>query len=210
MVKFIKLFLLFWFLMIFVNVFSFNFDLNTTSIENSINRISDMVVIQNQKYIIIEKIERIVKYENKAIDDREIHEIANEIYTQNLKYENLNIDLICATITQESRWNSRELSQAGAKGLMQLMPYTASFLAEELGIKISSFEELYNSVINIKLGCKYLSLGVDFYGMEGGLVNYNAGPKWANHYKKTGEIVPLETQNYVPSIIGYYKEYQKL
>ena len=210
MIKFIKLFLLFWFLMIFVNVFSFNFDLNTTSIENSINRISDMVVIQNQKYIIIEKIERIVKYENKAIDDREIHEIANEIYTQNLKYENLNIDLICATITQESRWNSRALSPAGAKGLMQLMPYTASFLAEELGIKISSFEELYNSVINIKLGCKYLSLGVDFYGIEGGLVNYNAGPKWANHYKKTGEIVPLETQNYVPSIIGYYKEYQKL
>ena len=68
------------------------------------------------------------------------YEIADEIIKMTTKYDNLSVDLICATITHESAgtWNPEIKSPAGAKGLMQIMPATGMFVAAYEDISWSS------------------------------------------------------------------------
>ena len=72
----------------------------------------------------IQKVMKIIDQHNKEIPPTEAYEIANEIYEMSVKYTNLDVDLICATITHESAntWNPQIVSKANAMGLMQIMP----------------------------------------------------------------------------------------
>ena len=90
----------------------------------------------------------------------EKYSIANEIYKMSLKYNNLNVDLICATITHESAltWRKTIKSPVGAMGLMQIMPQTGILMAKKEGIEWKSAEKtLFDPITNIRLGCRYLS-----------------------------------------------------
>ncbi|CAB1074724.1 Soluble lytic murein transglycosylase (EC [Olavius algarvensis Delta 1 endosymbiont] len=81
--------------------------------------------------------------------------------------------LIAAQIYQESRFNPRAKSRAGARGMMQILPRTA----RSLGVKDS-----YNAVENINAGVRYLKRLYDNYSSIAGsdrmmlaLAAYNAG-----------------------------------
>lgn len=81
--------------------------------------------------------------------------------------------LIAAQIYQESRFNPRAKSRAGARGMMQILPRTA----RSLGVKDS-----YNAVENINAGVRYLKKLYDNYSSIAGsdrmmlaLAAYNAG-----------------------------------
>ncbi|HEY5561795.1 MAG TPA: lytic transglycosylase domain-containing protein [Clostridiaceae bacterium] len=109
--------------------------------------------------------------------------------------------LIESVINQESSFNAKAISSAGAMGLMQLMPGTA----KELGVK-----DAFNAAENIDGGTKYLKSLLDMYGnsKELALAAYNAGP---NALKRNGvddksEINRLstETRNYVSMVTKYY------
>jgi len=69
---------------------------------------------------------------NKEMPAAKKQAIADEILEMTLKYPNLDVDLICATITHESdrSWNPKIVSKAGAMGLMQIMPRTVSGLRD--------------------------------------------------------------------------------
>ena len=64
--------------------------------------------------------------------------------------------LLFALMRQESAFNVRAKSSAGARGLMQLMPRTASFIARDDRIHRSRREFLYQPEFNIELGQKYV------------------------------------------------------
>jgi soluble lytic murein transglycosylase len=142
------------------------------------------------------------------------YEIAKEIHNVSIKYENLNIDLICATITHESAgtWSPDITSKAGAMGLMQVMPTTGMFVAVYEDITWTSAEDiLFNPIYNIRIGSRYLSSLISLYDVDGGLAAYNGGERraalWLGSGKANG-ILAEETEKYVPAIMRLYDEYQ--
>lgn len=142
--------------------------------------------------------------------------IASEISAASMKYENLDIDLLCATITHESAftWNPQVISPAGAMGLMQVMPATGKFLARIEGVEWTTAQEtLLDPVISIRLGSRYLSSLIEIYEIDGGLAAYNGGgsmaARWIRMNKADG-VLYEETQNYVPAVLSLYHEFREL
>lgn len=101
------------------------------------------------------------------------------------------VDLFLRLVNQESGFRPDVTSPAGAHGLAQLMPGTAS----DLGVDIN------DPVQNLTGGAMYLRRQLDRFGTpELALAAYNAGP---GNVQKYGGIPPFEeTQNYVRSILG--------
>lgn len=88
--------------------------------------------------------------------------------------------LIFALIRQESRFGMTAGSSAGALGLMQIMPNTASFLENDASLRKGAKYKLLNPEYNIALGQKYIQhLMSDSYignNLIKILIAYNAGP----------------------------------
>jgi soluble lytic murein transglycosylase-like protein len=108
-------------------------------------------------------------------------------------------NLVRAVMKQESCFNSRALSNAGAVGLMQLMPGTA----DQMGIG-----NAWDPHQNIQGGIKYLGQMLrEFNGdKQLALAAYNAGP---GAVRKYNGIPPYrETQTYVSRIMAEYNSLQ--
>ncbi len=106
-------------------------------------------------------------------------------------------DFIRSVIKQESAGNARAVSPAGARGLMQLMPGTAS----QLGVNDSFSPEQ-----NVHGGTRYLRELLERYNGDAvkALAAYNAGPKAVDRYK--GMPPYSETRQYVQRVILDYNK----
>jgi soluble lytic murein transglycosylase-like protein len=103
-------------------------------------------------------------------------------------------------IQQESGFDPSAQSSAGASGLTQLMPGTAS----SLGVS-----NPLNPTESIEGGARYLSQLMSQFGgnSEDALAAYNAGPGAVQQY---GGIPPYaETQSYVSKVLGYAETYRQ-
>lgn len=131
-------------------------------------------------------------YSGDADVDSAINEMAE-------KY-NLDPALLAAMAEQESGFNQSAQSEAGAMGIMQLMPGTA----EGLGVDPSDLRG------NLEGGAKYLRQMLDKYNgdVEKALAAYNAGPGSLDSVN--GDISKLsgETQKYVPSVMERYNKFK--
>lgn len=131
----------------------------------------------------------------------------------------LNPMLVTALIRQESRFEPNIKSVAGAVGLMQVMPDTATYIANN--IKLKEFK-LDDPETNIKLGTWYLDYTHAEYSNNTMLAvaSYNAGPgavgSWLSKSKTQDpdefvENIPYdETRGYVKSVMGNYWNYLRL
>ncbi|MDZ7291603.1 MAG: lytic transglycosylase domain-containing protein [candidate division KSB1 bacterium] len=162
----------------------------------------------------LQKVMALISRYNPEMPSEKKYAIADEIYKMCIKYPNLNIDLICATITHESAmtWRPDIRSQAGAMGLMQIMPATGVVLAADEGIPWTSPEKiLYNPILNIRLGCRYLSNLISLYELDGGLAAYNGGEKRAAIWLANGKndrMLWAETRDYIPAVLKLYQEFR--
>lgn len=110
---------------------------------------------------------------------------------------NVDINLLMAIAKAESNFNPSATSSAGAMGVMQLMPSTAS----GLGIN-----DAYNARDNIMGGAQVISQNLERYdgNLSLALAGYNAG---CGNVDKYGGIPPFEeTQNYVKKVLDYYEK----
>ena len=100
--------------------------------------------------------------------------------------------LLEAVVWQESRWNTRAVSPAGARGLAQLMPGTA----RQLGVDSS------DPHANLEGGARYLRMQLDHFGgdIEKALAAYNAGPRRVERANGIPRI--RETREYVAAIMA--------
>jgi soluble lytic murein transglycosylase-like protein len=118
-------------------------------------------------------------------------ELAEVIYEEATRY-NHDPKLILAVIAIESEFHNWSVSEKGAKGLMQIMPYVAQSIAQELGIEWSGDRTLFNPILNIRMGIYYLSrLLLDFDDLELAVTAYNYGPTYVKGLIERKERVPL-------------------
>ena len=109
------------------------------------------------------------------------------------------VSLLHAIISAESGYNAEAVSRAGAVGLMQLMPATAS----RYGVK-----DRKDPIDSIRGGSRYFRYLLDLFDndIRLALAAYNAGE---NAVIKYGRRIPpyRETQNYVKRVLKFYEEY---
>jgi len=116
----------------------------------------------------------------------------NEMLAAAGHQHNLDADLLASVVKAESNGNTRAVSRAGARGLMQLMPKTAA----ELGV-----DDSFRADENVRGGSAYLNdLLVRYHdNIALALAAYNAGPAAVDKYHG---IPPYhETRAYVARVI---------
>jgi len=125
----------------------------------------------------------------------------NKIITQAAAKFNLDAALIKAVIKAESNFNHKAVSRAGAKGLMQLMPQTASSL---------NVDDVFHPGNNIEGGARYLRYLLNLYrgNLTLALAAYNAGEGAVAKYNY-GVPPYRETQNYVRRVLALYESYSR-
>jgi soluble lytic murein transglycosylase-like protein len=132
--------------------------------------------------------------------------------------------LLFALMRQESRFDPTARSGAGARGLMQLMPSTATYVADKLTTDIGRKPDLYEPETNVTLGQHYVRYLMDQKGIENDLIltiaAYNAGPGNIESWRKrlSGvkdpvlfiESLPVgETRNFAKQVLTNYWIYQR-
>ncbi len=131
--------------------------------------------------------------------------------------------LLFAFMRQESGFYSRAKSPAGAKGLMQLMPSTASFLANDRSLRNRKDRKLFNPSYNLGLGQKYLTHLMQDKEVRNNLfhltIAYNGGPgnliKWKNRTKAGGDplffieaMQSRETRSFIKRVLTNFWIYR--
>jgi soluble lytic murein transglycosylase len=129
--------------------------------------------------------------------------------------------LVAALIRQESTFNPRVRSHAGARGLMQILPSTGKLLARQERLRYNA-SDLYDPEINIRYGTRYLK---DVLGSFGGrvdyaLASYNAGPHRVRRWTGMDLTIPSEvfieeipfdeTRDYVKLVLRNEMLYRRL
>ena len=128
--------------------------------------------------------------------------------------------LVAGLVRQESAFESSAMSRAGAVGLMQVMPKTASKLARQLKVRYMR-ARLTDPGYNLQLGSRYLAGLIQSFGTpEAALAAYNAGEdrvqQWTagQNYLEAAEFVEsipfTETREYVQIVIRNADVYRQV
>lgn len=123
--------------------------------------------------------------------------------------------LVAAIIMQESGYNPRAQSYAGAMGIMQIMPATGRSIAKGVGIPNFTTDMLFNPEIAIQMGTWHIHVLKEKYGgnVAAALAGYNAGTGNADKWIRMGILNDLpygETRKYVVNVQEYMQVYHKL
>jgi soluble lytic murein transglycosylase len=158
---------------------------------------------------------------DKAVQEISLPLRHDDIIRQQAEEKNLDPSLIAGVIYVESRFRD-QTSHAGAKGLMQIMPSTADYIARKSGGTEFVQGDLADPQINIAYGSWYLRYLLDRYHGNTilALAAYNAGEgkvdEWWRAAADRGERfrvadhIPFpETRHYVSKVLGARRDYRR-
>jgi soluble lytic murein transglycosylase-like protein len=144
----------------------------------------------NQREQTIKEILEVLEKQPTGLANVTKEELAEVIYEEAIRY-NHDPKFILALIAIESSFQNWSVSEQGAKGLMQIMPYVAESLAQELGIEWSGDRTLFNPYLNIRIGSYYLfQLIKEFDDLRLALAAYNYGPTYIKGLKERNKKIP--------------------
>lgn len=137
---------------------------------------------------------------------------------------NLRPAFVAAVIRNESSFRTDAESSVGARGLMQLMPDTAEWIAGKIGDSNYSFDHLYDAETNIRYGCWYLNYLSKLFRGDAVLVSsaYHAGQttvtRWLSDksISADGVTIPVDklpdgpTKQYAGRVTTSYGIYEAL
>lgn len=121
--------------------------------------------------------------------------------------------LVAAIIKNESGFNNKAVSKAGAIGLMQIMPDTGEWIAKQMGLSNYTKDSLFESKMNIRMGCWYVSeLDAEFkHNLALIMIAYNAGRGqtkawmeengWDYSFNDISKIPYADTREYVQKVL---------
>lgn len=149
----------------------------------------------NAQYVLVLR-EKRVQFNTGLGQDVDMYE---PLITKAAKKYNVDSALIKAVIKAESNFNPRAVSPVGARGLMQLMPATASSL---------EVQDSFHPEKNIEGGVRYLRYLLNLFNgdLPLTLAAYNAGEGTVARYNNS--IPPYqETQTYIRQVLNYLNKY---
>jgi soluble lytic murein transglycosylase len=143
-----------------------------------------------------------------------------DVIRQQAKQKGVDPYLIAAIIYEESRFRD-QTSHAGARGLMQITPSTARFIARDSGGAAFTQRDLATPQINIAYGTYYLRYLLRRYdgNQELAIAAYNAGEtnvdRWVRRaggpdaFDKVDDIPFPETRAYVQNVLRSERSYEQ-
>jgi soluble lytic murein transglycosylase len=144
----------------------------------------------------------------------------DDIIRQQARDKGLDPALIAAIIYEESKFRD-QTSHAGARGLMQITPRTAEFIARDSGGSRFTQADLATPQINISYGSYYLRYLLRRYDRneELAVAAYNAGEtnvdRWVRRaggpqeFDTLGDIPFPETRAYVKGVLDHREDYRR-
>lgn len=166
-----------------------NININSENL-GSILELDTLTSIQNSNIV------------NVTSKDEDIKATIESVVQKASQKHGIDENLIKSIIKVESNFNPNVVSSAGAKGLMQIMPFNY----DSLGIT-----DPFDIEQNIEGGTKYIKKCLDMYNgdVEMALMAYNGGSgrmasRGVNSVNDLYKM-PKETQNYVSKVMEYYK-----
>lgn len=138
------------------------------------------------------------------------------------KKNNVDPFLVAAIIKNESNFKHDAVSKVGAVGLMQIMPETGRWIAEQMGLENYQDSDLYQTRKNIRMGCWYVGeLEHEFqHNLVLLMVAYNAGRGqthewmqengWDYNFNDIQSIPYPDTREYVAKVMQDRDKYYLL
>lgn len=126
--------------------------------------------------------------------------------------------LVYAVARTESNFDAAAVSPAGARGLMQIMPATASYVANDPSLQGANAQRLHDPALSLELAQRYMLTLTRMDAVDGDLLRvlaaYNAGPGNVARWLPSGrhrtdpllfvESIPIEeTRHYVQRVLAY-------
>ena len=153
---------------------------------------------------------------HKAVQELSLPLRHEDVIRQQAADKNLDPALIAAVIYAESRFVD-QTSHAGAKGLMQILPSTADYIADLSGGTAFEQGDLATPQVNIAYGSYYLRYLLDKYDGDAvlTLAAYNAGEGKVDEWQASGgaltvEGIPYpETREYVQNVLEARSAYRE-
>ena len=145
----------------------------------------------------------------------------SEVITEYAEHFDVDPLFVTSVMRQESTFNDRIVSPAGAIGLMQIMPATGRQIARELKERFT-VDSLYNYQLNVRFGAYYLRKRLTQFDedMVLALSAYNAGAHNVVRWRERNgdkefdlfveDIGFFETRGYVKKVMANYWTYQIL
>lgn len=152
---------------------------------------------------VIKEISNFLIKNSTTIENAEIYDIANLIYNEAGRY-GIDYRLILAMIKVESNFRHDAVSSMGARGLMQIKPTPARYVAGKIGLKWQGAKTLDEPDKNLKIGlCLLSELLEDFDSIDLAIHAYHIGST------RLKEMLSTDTKLNKDFLRLVLKEYEK-